>query len=304
MDGNTTSRPSKRSKPSPQPFSKSQNEFNIKRNTQSNPINKEILRNFHNSTKSDQSNSKSKSKPNTPAKSPGFFRKNFVLQDNSNSPIINRTPISKVTPSKLKFQIYNDNQPSDQTPSKIPISTIKPDTIQSPVTQSPQAIEKISLKSLLEAASRDQSFRDPIPAVNADFTHNIGVLSHSEEGSLVHQAQLPFINLNNWMKITEHKILDPSNTVEKDEYLYSINYLELFNDHLIFAKCQKVHSDDEVVGDERKVFLLNHKQSIDDTVKINEKIQLGSKVLLFEGFNTPIGIKVYKNWKLLINIQN
>lgn len=281
MDDAVQQRPSKRSRPISALIPKSENELNISKSKQeknglitpAKSITKEKLHEFHSYSERDDKQKNLKSRKinsiSTSVKTPS---KKLALSE------------IKSTTTPLAFKIKEDVPPTPTTP-KIPISNLTPKQNLKPLEQ---PNDKIPLQILLDQA-QEQPFKE-IPMLKNDSSNFTSISLDHDTSSLLYQAQLPFVHMNSWYRVTQSQVLERNIDVEATHIIISC---ENFSDCLVSVICQKL-SDDSL----ERVLLLNYRQHPYISLKI-KKMESGSKISLIEGVKVLDSLKLYRNWKLI-----
>ncbi|CAM9011641.1 unnamed protein product [Wickerhamomyces anomalus] len=276
-DGERQERPARRSTPISKLVPKSDNELNIKSSKQirpengkvKRPISKEALQSFHtpNKHRNVQSIKKAKVTPNTP-----------------NTPV-KKLLLSELASTPLNFKIHNDQSTQKTTTPKIPISDITPRLNVPKAT--PNNVEKVPLQTILDQA-QVQPFVE-IPMMKTESSNFTSLDLTHDPNSLLYQAQLPIVHLNNWYRVTQHQIVERQTQITPTHEVISC---QKFNGQVLLVDCIKFSDNTKETA-----LLLNYRQHPLASSKV-QTIQQGSQISLNEGYKVFQSLRLYKNWKL------
>jgi len=317
MDSAFQQRPAKRSTPISQLIPKTDNDLNVQKSTHNKlvhngkrPISKKALHQFHTPDKKENGSNFKKFKTTTTPTTP-------VTPSASSKKLL----ISEIAQTPLQFKIYKDHQENDsqsnssssskKTTQKIPISDIKSKNLSTPLQSKTVEKDKVPLQKVLDLAQDHHHQLIDItttPMLKTE-SSNIFISSaiNKDTHSLLYQAQLPLIHLNNWFKITQHQIVQ-KNQLDNEK---SSNFVKMtheviscgkYSDQLLFVNCKKISEDvrDDKQQQEVKnenVLLLNYRQYPSMSEKI-QKMKNGCKIALIGGVTVVDSLKFYQNWKL------
>lgn len=277
MTHDTQQRPAKRATPISQLIPKSNAELNIRSPKQTikqdkrkhkRPISKDALQSFHSPDKVNNNECRALKKLKKPSATP--------------------MPISEIASTPLKFEIHQDQPPKTPPTPKIPMSEIRAkQTLPRPLPTT--TTEKLPLQKILDLA-QEQPFND-VPMLKAESSNFTSLDLAHDQDSLLYQAQIPFVHLNNWYRITQHLIVEKN---LKLRATHEIVTFQRFNEQIFLVDCIRLIDDVE-----ERALLINYRQHPLTSSKLQD-IQPGSKISLLEGCKVLGSLKLYKNWKLQI----